>query len=189
MNRTEQALRRIFWHFNRYFMVPLFRLGLGGLVGNPFSGYIMVIRSVGKKSGKTRHTPVNYALLDGQVYCLAGFGKASDWYQNVLAHPQVELLLPGGAVAAQAEAVTEAAGRLKIARQVLINGGFAGYFYGFEPRTVSDEALRDAVDSIPVVRFRPTGIGSGPADPGGWLWILGAALTLGWILLGRRRKR
>ena len=189
MTQAEQKLRRVFWYFNRYFMAPMFRLGLGSFMGNPASGYIMVIQNRGQKTGKTRHTPVNYAILDGQVYCMAGYGKASDWYCNIRAKPQVELLLPGRAIAAQAEEVTHPAERLIAARQVLINGGFAGFFFGFNPRTVSDETLHTALGSIPLLRFRPTGIGSGEADPGGWLWILGAVATLGWLLLGRRRKQ
>jgi hypothetical protein len=36
---------------------------------------IMVIRHKGRKSGKVRYTPVNYALADGCVYAIAGFGK------------------------------------------------------------------------------------------------------------------
>ena len=72
MNRN--SLRRIFWYLNRYFMVPMFRLGLGPLMGNPFSGYIMVIKTSGRKSGLTRYAPVNYAILNGSVYCLSGWG-------------------------------------------------------------------------------------------------------------------
>jgi deazaflavin-dependent oxidoreductase (nitroreductase family) len=167
----------------------MFRLGLGGLMGNPASGYIMVIITIGAKTGKVRYTPVNYAISDGQVYCLAGFGQVSHWYRNVHANPQVALLMPGGAITARAEQVADPAERLKLARQVLINGGFAGFFFGFNPRRVDDERLAEALGDIPVLRFHPTGIGSGPADPGGWLWILGALLTLGWLLRGRSGRR
>ncbi len=53
-------VRRIFWFLNTFFMVPLFRLGLGPFFGNPLSGYIMVLKAIGRKSGKVRYTPVNY---------------------------------------------------------------------------------------------------------------------------------
>ena len=67
-------LRRIFWYLNKCLMVPVFRLGLGPLMGNPFTGYIMVLKTTGRKTGKQRYTPVDYAIQDGKVYCLAGLG-------------------------------------------------------------------------------------------------------------------
>ncbi len=61
------GVRRIFRVLNKYFMVPMFRLGFAPLMGNPISGYIMVIKTIGRKSGKTRLTPVNYAIIDGNI--------------------------------------------------------------------------------------------------------------------------
>lgn len=72
---SPNLLRRFFWYLNRYLMVPMFRLGLGPVIGNPLSGYIMVIKTSGRKSGITRYSPVNYAILNGSVYCLSGYGR------------------------------------------------------------------------------------------------------------------
>ena len=63
-------LRQFFRLLNRYFMVPVFRLGLGAFVGSPLGGYIMVVKTIGRKTGEARYTPVNYAIIDGNVYCL-----------------------------------------------------------------------------------------------------------------------
>jgi len=68
-------LRLIFRLLNKFFMIPVFKLGLGPFMGNPISGYIMVLKTIGHKSGLTRYAPVNYAILDGNIYCLSGFGK------------------------------------------------------------------------------------------------------------------
>ena len=62
------VLPRIFWFLNRFFMVPVFRMGLGFLVCNPLFGYIMIIKNIGHKSGKLYYTPTNYAILDGFLY-------------------------------------------------------------------------------------------------------------------------
>ena len=35
-------VRRIFWILNKFFMVPIFRLGFGPFLGSPFGGYILV---------------------------------------------------------------------------------------------------------------------------------------------------
>ena len=99
--------RKIFWVFNKLFMVPLFRLGLAPLIGNPITGYIMLIKVIGRKSSKLRYTPVNYAIINGFVYCLAGFGRKSHWYLNILANPRFELVMPGGAFTAEAQELND----------------------------------------------------------------------------------
>jgi deazaflavin-dependent oxidoreductase (nitroreductase family) len=189
---TDRLLRRIFKALNRYFMVPMFRLGLGFFVGTPFGGYIMVLRTVGRKTGKVRSAPVNYAIMDGHIYCLSGFGKVAHWYRNLQANPHLEVIMPGGALAGMTEDVVEEAERLRAIRQVLKNAGFAGFFEGFNPRTISDEALLEKTQRICVLRIHPTGLGSGAGDPGGWAWINAVAATVAIVLvplLWRMRAR
>lgn len=172
-------LSRIFWILNKFFMVPIFRLGLGPLLGTPFGGYVMVLKPIGRKSGKTYYTPVNYAIRDGCVYCVSGGRRTSDWFRNLLAHPEIEIILPGGAIFARAEEVHDPHERRDVARQVLINAGFAGFFEGYNPRTISDADLEEKISDLPVLRFTPLGVGNGPFDPGGWAWIWwGVLLTL-----------
>lgn len=171
--RVVRVLRRLFWMLNKFLVVPSFRLGLGALLGSPYGGYVMVIKNRGRKSGKIRYTPVNYDIEQGQVYCAAGFGKISHWYKNIVADPQVELILPGGAVAAQAEVLPYGSSWLNHMRQVMKNSGFAVFLFGgFNPFTCSDEELREATEDYILLRFTPTGVGKGPSDRGGWMWLL-----------------
>jgi deazaflavin-dependent oxidoreductase (nitroreductase family) len=183
--------RRVFGYVNRYFMVPVFRLGLGSFIVNPFSGYIMVIKTIGHKTGKTRYTPTDYAIQNGNIYCVAGFGQAAHWYHNLKANPRVELLMPGGNLTGIAEEVTDPDERLSALRQILKNGGLAGFFFGFNPFITPANVLAEKCANIPVIRVRPAGVRSGAADPGGRLWLLWFGLSLLPILswLGRKRKR
>ena len=126
------TLKRIFWILNKFLMVPIFRLGLGPMLGTPFGGYIMVLKPIGRKSGKTYYTPVNYAIRDGCVYCVSGGRRTSDWFRNLQAHPEIEIMLPGGAIFTRAEEVSDPEERRDVARQVLINAGFAGFFRGLQ---------------------------------------------------------
>lgn len=176
-------MRRFFWFLNRLFMVPAFRLGLGPFMGNPLTGYIMVLRTTGRKTGRARFTPVNYAIQGGCIYCLAGFGRGAHWYQNVRANPNIQLILPGGSLAGVAEDVSDPEESVRAARQVLKNGGFAGFFLGFNPFTAPDAVVREKTMDLPLVRIRPTGIGSGASDPGGWLWVV-VALAIIWLIIG-----
>ncbi len=157
-------------------------MGFGAFFCNPFSGYIMVMKTTGRKTGKVRYTPVNYALMNGCVYCLAGWGQIADWYRNLKAHPDMEIILPGGALWGRAEDVTDPNESLRALRQILKNSGFAGFFLGFNPFAVSDEVLLGKTKDMPVIRIRPTGIGSGASDPGGWMWVWILAVLVALII-------
>jgi len=175
-------MRRIFWFVNKYFMVPLMRLGFGPLFGNPFTGYIMVLKAVGRKTGKVRYAPVNYAIHKGNVYCISGGRESSDWYRNVRATPEIEVMLPSGPIFGRAEEVTSPDERRTVIRQILKNAGFAGFFEGYNPFTIADDELMQKSADLPVLRIRPLGIGSGASDAGGWAWIWLWVATLALIL-------
>lgn len=152
-------------------MVPMFQLGLGAFVGNPVSGYIMVIKTIGRKTGKERYTPVNYAIYHGDLYCMAGWGQISDWYRNILADWNIEVIHPDGPLAGTVEEVTDPVKRITIMRKILKNAGFAGFFEGFNPFKVTDEELERKLGNLPLLRIHPIGLGSGASDPAGWAWI------------------
>ncbi len=181
-------LRKVFWFLNKYFMVPVYRLGLGPLFGNPVSGYIMVLKTTGRRTGKIRYSPVNYAILNGSVYCMAGWGQISDWYRNLVANPRIEVILPGRAIAGLAEEVTDPVERIIALRMVLKAGGFAGFMLGVNPYTVSDEMLEQKAIDIPLIRIKPYGIGSQACDPGGWLWMPVILLSTLWAVLRIRHR-
>ncbi len=93
---VEERLRTGFKVLNK-FMLLMWRLGLGWMLNIWPAGFgrIMVITHTGRKSGLRRRTPLNYAEVDGEIYCTAGFGHISDWYRNIMADPI------GGGVAAR----------------------------------------------------------------------------------------
>jgi deazaflavin-dependent oxidoreductase (nitroreductase family) len=132
---------------------------------------MMVIKTIGRKTGKIRYTPVNYAIMNGDVYCLVGFGKIAHWYRNLQSESKVELMLPSGPIAGVAEEVTDQEDTVNVLRQVLKNGGFAGFFLGFNPFTASDEAIVERTKGVPIIRILPDGVGNGAGDAGGWKWI------------------
>ena len=152
-------------------MVPLFRLGLAPFFSNPVTGYMMVMKTIGRKSGNRYYTPVNYAIHNGYIYCMSGGRRKSDWYKNLLASPEIEVILPGGAIFARVEEVENSIEKQTVARIVLINAGFAGFFEGYNPHRISNEELQEKTANIPMFRFTPIGIGNGASDPAGWAWV------------------
>jgi deazaflavin-dependent oxidoreductase (nitroreductase family) len=164
-------------------MVPMMRLGFGPLFGNPFTGYIMVLKAIGRKTGKLRYAPVNYAIHKGNVYCVSGGRETSDWYRNVRAMPEIEVMLPGGTIYGQVEEVTSTDERRVVIRQIFKNAGFAGFFEGYNPFTISDEELMQKSADLPLLRIHPIGLGSGASDSNGWAWIWVFLLTVVLILI------
>jgi hypothetical protein len=120
--------------------------------------------------------------MNGNIYCMAGWGHIADWYRNLLANPNIELILPTGALTGVAEEVSASTERITILRKVLKAGGFAGFLLGVNPYTVSNEKLAEKTKEFPLLRIKPCGIGSGAGDPGGWLWIP-IAISLVWLAL------
>jgi deazaflavin-dependent oxidoreductase (nitroreductase family) len=176
-------LRKIFWFLNKFFMVPIFRFGLGGIFSNPFSGYIMVLKVVGRKSGKLRYAPVNYAIYKGSVWCISGGRKTSDWYKNLLANPGIESIMPGGALYGQVSEESDPETRRIVIRKILQNAGFAGFFEGYNPWKISDEELLSKTADLPLLKITPLGIGNGAFDPNGWMWITVLVLSILLIVL------
>jgi deazaflavin-dependent oxidoreductase (nitroreductase family) len=80
----------------------LYRLGLGGLLGERF----VLLNHVGRKSGQPRQAVVEvvrHAKETGAYIVASGFGEKSDWYQNVIAHPGITIQVGRRRMAARAE--------------------------------------------------------------------------------------
>ena len=148
------SLRKIFHAINR-FMVLMWKMGWGKAINSWPAGFgrIMVIRHCGRRSGNEYLTPVNYAVVEGEIYCTAGFGSISDWYRNMLANPRVELWLPEGKKFYWAQDVSDSPDRLFLLRQVIIASGFAAPLLGILPRTLPDEQLNAISKDYGLVHF------------------------------------
>ena len=53
---------------------------------------MVMLTTRGRRSGRPRTTALNYALDDGTVYVMSGFGR-TDWIRNIEADPHVEVAL------------------------------------------------------------------------------------------------
>jgi deazaflavin-dependent oxidoreductase (nitroreductase family) len=182
----EERLRQAFKRGNR-FMLLMWRLGLGAYINilPEYIGQIMVLTHTGRKTSAKRQTPVNYAILDGEVYCTAGFGSIADWYRNILKDPKVELWLPDGWWQGVAEDASNSPRRNEIMRQVLIASGFAARAFGMDPKTIGDAELAAATTEYKLIRIHRTAACTGPGGPGelAWIWPLATFILLPLVLL------
>ncbi len=190
MTRALPAMHRGFLVVNKYLSVPALRMGLGSLMSTPVAGYLMILRTRGRKSGETREAPLGYVIKDGCVYVWAGFGVRTQWYRNILADPHVECLLPSAAFAGIAETVTDPEEWLPAATALRDALGVIGRLTITDPAGASEEELEELRTRLPLVRIRPTGIAAGPADPGGLGWVVvqvaSIGLTVRWSWQGLR---
>jgi len=109
MTRLLEPMHGAFLRVNRWVALPVLRAGLGPVFSTPLTGSLMILRTTGRKSGARREIPLGYAIADGNVYCIAGFGPETQWFKNILANPEVEVVLPLGAISGTAEEVTDPA--------------------------------------------------------------------------------
>ena len=175
-------------------MLLLWHAGLGGAMNatHRLTGRLMVLGTVGRKSGLMRRTPLNYAREGDDVFALAGFGPRTDWYRNLLAHPFAEIWLPDGFWLARAEVVGQPFRRLRALRQVLQDSGLASKaFAGLDPWTASEAELERETADYQVVRLRlleplpePEEMQIGRAARVGL--EVGLALSLAWAWLYRK---
>jgi deazaflavin-dependent oxidoreductase (nitroreductase family) len=188
--QATETWRRIFFYGNRA-MLLLWRLGLGPAMNRfPDSGgQLMVLTHWGRKSGNVYRQPLNYALVGGDVYCVAGFGASSDWYKNIVKHPRVEVWLPDGWWEGTAEDQSDTPERLHLMRSVIRGSGFAGRLAGMDADGMSDAALDRATRDYRLIRIRRTAARTGKEGPGDltWVWQAATVVLAGIVLLRRKR--
>jgi deazaflavin-dependent oxidoreductase (nitroreductase family) len=164
-------------------------------MGTPLGGWLLLLRVRGRNSGLMRDTPLSYLVADGAVWVMAGFGSRTDWFRNLLADPQVEILLPGRTIACRAQPVDDPQIRARIIPRLVRVTGAPGYLTGIDPFRSTDNELLAATAWVPLIRLAADDqpVIAGPDDPGGlgWVWRQGLLVLIGAFVVRtlRRRKR
>jgi len=83
----------------------LYAIGLGPVIGR----IILLLTTVGRKTGQQRVTPLQYEEIDGKYYLGAARGLQADWVRNIQCNPQVDVRVKSLRFRGQAEVVTEPA--------------------------------------------------------------------------------
>ena len=104
----------------------------GGRVLNSALGMQVVeLHTVGRKSGLPRTTMLTAPVIDGQRIVLVaskgGDDRDPDWYRNLMAHPDAELIVDGQRRLVRARQASAEEKAELWPRVVAAYGGYAGY--------------------------------------------------------------
>lgn len=77
--------------FKWLFKMPVlqYKFGLGWMIGR----YVLLLTTTGRKSGRLRHTALEYIYDEenDRYRIAAGWGGCTDWYRNLLQNPNVRV--------------------------------------------------------------------------------------------------
>ncbi|MHA2248535.1 MAG: nitroreductase family deazaflavin-dependent oxidoreductase [Candidatus Hodarchaeales archaeon] len=88
MHHKGKELPRSYKWFRRLnkIVVPLYRLRILPFFG--FGWIILLLITMGRRTGKTRRTPVEFHRIDEVIHIAAGRGEKTDWVRNVRTNPE-----------------------------------------------------------------------------------------------------
>jgi deazaflavin-dependent oxidoreductase (nitroreductase family) len=167
--------------------IELWRLGLGWLVG----WVLMLITHTGRISGFPRRTMVEYHSLHGVKYAPCAFGPRSDWYQNIVANPNVVIQTIHGAERVKVVRVTDDHELLRVFALFMRRDPplLKAYLASFGIQATPEDVLAKK-ERIYWLRFDPTSSPTPPPQKADLAWIWLVALAGGIIawLYNRQHK-
>ncbi len=137
--------------------VYLYHLKLGWLLGKRF----VLINHVGRKTGLPHQAVVEVLERDeatGSVTVVAGYGQQTQWYQNLLAHPDTTIQIGAHTFRVTSDFFTPEDGEEIIVRYLDRYGKLTGQLFsmlGYSWDGTEGGARQIANDSLRFVRFVP----------------------------------
>lgn len=133
----------------------LYAIGLGPVIGR----IVLLLTTIGRKSGQPRITPLQYEEIDGAYYLGAARGLKADWVRNLQANQQVELRVGAKRISGLAEVVTEPKRmadflEIRLQRHPLMIGLIMQKAHGL-PKHPSREQLEKLAENEAVVIVHP----------------------------------
>ncbi|HTP10995.1 MAG TPA: nitroreductase family deazaflavin-dependent oxidoreductase [Anaerolineae bacterium] len=71
------------------------------------SGVVLLLTTIGRKSGQPRVTPLQYEEAQGVIYVAAARGPQDDWFRNIQANPHVKVQIADRVWEGSAEPITD----------------------------------------------------------------------------------
>lgn len=104
-SRGSKTRRPVIWWRLMRALKPItirvLRSGLGP------AGVVLLLTTVGRKTGLPRVTPLQYELMGGIVQIGSARGLHADWVRNIVADPRVEIEIKGRRMQGRAQVSTD----------------------------------------------------------------------------------
>ncbi len=97
--KSTPLIWRVMRFFNRQSVINRIRT-------SKMSDMVLLLTTMGRKSGLPRTTPLQYEKIDNVYYVGAERGKEADWVRNILTNPEVNLQIGEQHIAATARPIT-----------------------------------------------------------------------------------
>jgi deazaflavin-dependent oxidoreductase (nitroreductase family) len=98
--------RKTIYHYMRQLNARMVKNYLRGI--GP-TRIVLLLTTIGRKSGQPRVTPLQFEEVEGAVYIASARGQQADWFKNILANPRVQVQMRERKFETKAEAVTDPA--------------------------------------------------------------------------------
>ena len=95
-------LPRFLWHWMHLARVPY-----GRNPNAPIGRVVLLLTTVGRRTGRLRVTPLQYEEVGGTIYVASARGARADWFKNLVACPQVRVQIGTRRLDAVAEPITD----------------------------------------------------------------------------------
>ena len=92
-----------FWRLIHFGPRAAYAIGLGPILGR----FVLLLTTVGRKSGRPRITPLVYQERDHTILVASARGLAADWLRNIQANPKVRVRVGRRQFDALAEPTTD----------------------------------------------------------------------------------
>ncbi len=111
----------------------------GGKVAQFGDAPVVILHTIGAKSGAVRETPLVALVEDGGMYVFASKAGAPtnpDWYHNLKATPEIDVEYATERFRARVTELPEAEGQAKLAEQAALMPQFGEYVTSAAPRLI-----------------------------------------------------
>jgi hypothetical protein len=131
--------------------------------------------------------PLSYVEKDGAVYCTSLLNQTTDWVNNLLENPLLEVWMVDGWFTAKADILNDPIEKMIHFREILSESDVPARFLGLDHLTMTDQELSAKIEKYSLARIHRQVPQTGKDGPGGlaWLWPF---ITLFLVLKKRRRK-
>lgn len=103
-------IQKLFLRVFTFFHVLLYRLTRGKLGGRMNGLPVLLLRTVGRKTGKQRVTPLGYFVYEGNYVITgsnAGMNSHPGWYYNLTATPKARIQLQGNQLSVTTDVIEQ----------------------------------------------------------------------------------